>query len=62
MVSQQAIRVRISHRLGVFGVESEEIPIVALFEKDVLPVVATVVDVIVLTVLEWGRAGHGSLL
>ena len=51
MVSQQAIGIRFRDRLDVFEVELQEVRVVTLFDKDVFPVGATVIDVIV-------HAGH----
>ena len=58
MIAQQAIDKCIGHRFNVPGVESQEIGIVALLQKDVFPVVASVVDVIILAGLEGDWFGH----
>jgi hypothetical protein len=51
MIPQQAIGIRFGYRFDVAGVELEEIPIVALLNKEILPVDASVVDVVIPAVL-----------
>jgi len=45
----------IHRQMHVPGVKPQEIPVVALFDKEILPVVTPVIDVIDLAVLEWHR-------
>jgi hypothetical protein len=47
MVPQQAIGIRFRDRLDVLDVELQKVRVIALFDKNVLPVGAAVIDVIV---------------
>jgi hypothetical protein len=51
MVWQQAVGKGIRDRLDVLSIELQEVAIVAFLHENALSVVATVVDMIVLTVL-----------
>jgi len=51
MVWQQAISKGVRNRLDVFGIELQEVAVVAFLNEDALSVVAAIVDMIVLTVL-----------
>jgi len=57
VIAQQAVRIRIGNACDVPGVELQEVSVVAYFFKDVFPVVAAVVDVVVTAVLKgcWFR-------
>jgi len=58
VVSQQAIGIGMGNGLDVPAIEVQELVVVAFLDEDVFPVVATIVDVIVLTVLERGSTAH----
>jgi hypothetical protein len=58
VVSQQTIGIRIGYRLDVLGVELQKIAVVAFLDKDVFAIVATVVDMIILAVLERNWVRH----
>ena len=57
MIPQQTVSVRIGCWLNVPGIELEEIVIVVILNKDILTIVAAIVDMIVLTELQ-GFVGH----
>ncbi len=52
MIPQQAIGIRIGYGYDVLGVEPEEIGVVTLFDKDILPVITTVVDVVIRAIFQ----------
>jgi hypothetical protein len=58
VVSQQTIGIRIDYRLDILGVELQKIAVVAFLDKDVFAIVATVVDMIILAVLERNWVRH----
>lgn len=56
VIPHQTIRKRISHPMNVLDVESEEFAIVRFIPKEILAIVAAVVEVIRLSWLDWN--GH----
>ena len=40
------------------SIEFEEIALVAFLVKEIFSIVAAIVDVVILSILEWGWAGH----
>jgi len=58
MVPDHAISIGIGHRFNISGVKVDEIIVISLLNKYILPVVTSVEDVIITTWLEWSWAGH----
>jgi len=52
MISQQAVCIGFGDRLYKVGVQLEKVMVIAFFDEDVLPIVASVVDMIVKTGFE----------
>jgi hypothetical protein len=59
MVSKQAIRKCFSDWLDVFGVQIHEVSVIAFLYKNILAVVAAIVDMVIGVVEQRGWAGHG---
>ena len=49
MVSQQAVRVSVCDRLDMFSIQRKEVRVIPFFDKQILVVIAAIVDVIVHT-------------
>lgn len=58
MISEQAIRKGFRDRINVFGVQIHKVGVVAFLNKNILAVVAAIVDVVVGVVEQRRRAGH----
>ncbi len=58
MVPQQAISKCIGYRFDVLGVELQEVRIIPLFSKDIFPVIASVVDVVIPAGLKMWQLEH----
>ena len=58
VIAQQAVGERPRDRLDVFQVEPQEVAVIAFFDKEILAVIAAIVDMIILPILQW-RGIHG---
>ncbi len=59
MVAQETVGVGKYNGRDVLGVQRQKVAIIPLFQEDVLPVDAPVIDVINTAVLQWRWVGHG---
>ena len=62
MIGEQTVGVRDRNGLDALGTKEQKVAVVALCEKEVLTVVATLEDVLVAAVFQRNRLGHALLL